>query len=134
MNGMSDFLKAPSMDHVNMNVKNLDETIKFYQNLFGFEIRKDDNSPNKMDTPSKIIGNDSIKLCLYEDPQVVPEGGIAHFGFHIENFNQILGKCKELNVEVLYDGPVEFEKSRSVYIKDPTGYDIELSEISGGGL
>ena len=134
MNGMSDFLKATSMDHVNMNVKNLEETIKFYQNLFGFEIRKDDNSPNKMDAPSKIIGNDSIKLCLYEDPQVVPEGGIAHFGFHIENFDQILDKCKELNVEVLYDGPVEFEKSRSVYIKDPTGYDIELSEISGGGL
>lgn len=131
---MSDFLKATSMDHVNMNVKNLEETIKFYQDLFGFEIRKDDNSPNKMDAPSKIIGNDSIKLCLYEDHQVIPEGGIAHFGFHIENFDKILDKCKELNVEVLYGGTVEFEKSRSVYIKDPTGYDIELSEISGGGL
>ena len=131
---MSDFLKATSMDHVNMNVKNLEQTVKFYQDLFGFEVRKEDNSPNKMDAPSTIIGNDSIKLCLYEDPQVVPEGGIAHFGFHIENFDQIISKCQELGVEVLYDGPVEFEKSRSVYIKDPSGYDIELSEISGGGL
>ena len=131
---MTEYLKATSMDHVNMNVKNLDESITFYKNLFGFEIRKEDNSPNKLDVPSKIIGNDSIKLCLYENPQMSPEGGIAHFGFHVENFGQIMQKCRELNVEVLYGGPVEFEKSRSVYIKDPSGYDIELSEISGGGL
>lgn len=117
-----------------MNVKNLTQSVEFYKNLFGFEIRKDDNSPNKLDVPSKIIGNDSIKLCLYEDPQMSTSGGIAHFGFHVANFDQIMDKCKELNVEVLYGGPVEFEKSRSVYIKDPSGYDIELSEVSGGGL
>ena len=131
---MNDFLKAISMDHVNMNVKNLTQSVEFYKNLFGFEIRKADNSPNKLDTPSQIIGNDSIKLCLYEDPQMSTSGGIAHFGFHVANFDQIMDKCKELNVEVLYGGPVEFEKSRSVYIKDPSGYDIELSEVSGGGL
>ena len=131
---MNDFLKATSMDHVNMNVKNLSQSVEFYKKLFGFEIRKDDNSPNKLDVPSKIIGNDSIKLCLYEDPPIDTSGGIAHFGFHIANFDQIMNKCKELNVEILYGGPVELEKSRSVYIKDPSGYDIELSEVSGGGL
>ena len=131
---MDNFLKATSMDHVNMNVKNLTQSVEFYKNLFGFEIRKDDNSPNKLDVPSKIIGNNSIKLCLYEDPLASTGGRIAHFGFHIVNFDQIMNKCKELNVEVLYGGPVEFEKSRSVYIKDPSGYDIELSEVSGGGL
>lgn len=131
---MCDFLHATSMDHVNMNVKDLEKTVEFYKNLFGFEIRKDDNSPNKLDAPSKIIGNDSIKLCLYEDPQMSTAGGIAHFGFHVANFDDIIDKCKEFNVKILYDGPVEFEKSRSVYIKDPSGYDIELSEVSGGGL
>jgi len=131
---MSDFLKAVSMDHVNMNVKDLEKSVEFYKNLFGFQTRKEDNSPNKLDVPSKIIGNNSIKLCLYEDPQMSADGGIAHFGFHIANFDQIMDKCKEFNVEVLYGGPVEFEKSRSIYIKDPSGYDIELSEISGGGL
>ena len=131
---MNNFLQATSLDHVNMNVKDLEKTVEFYKKLFGFEIRKDDNSPNKLDAPSKIIGNNSIKLCLYEDPQMSPAGGIAHFGFHVANFDDIMNKCKELDVIVLYDGPVEFEKSRSVYIKDPSGYDIELSEVSGGGL
>ena len=91
---MSDFLKTTSIDHVNMNVKDLEQTVKFYQNLFGFEIRKEDNSPNKLDTHSKIIGNDSIKLCLYEVPEVSPEGGIVHFCFHVENFDHIIEKCK----------------------------------------
>jgi len=126
---MTNTLKATSMDHVNMTVKNLEESVKFYKDLFGFEVKKE-----QPEDKSKIIGNDSIKLCLYEDPGMKPEGGIAHFGFHIQNFDDIMQKCKELGVTIYYDGPVQFEKSRSIYISDPSGYDIELSEVRGGGL
>jgi len=122
-------LKAISMDHVNMTVKNLEESVEFYKKLFGFEVKKE-----QTEYKSKIIGNDNIKLCLYEDPEMKPEGGIAHFGFHVENFDEIMETCKLLGVKVFYDGPVQFEKSRSIYIEDPSGYDIELSEIKGGGL
>ena len=117
------------MDHVNMTVKNLEESVEFYKNLFGFKVKKE-----QPEHKSKIIGNDKVKLCLYEDPQMSTEGGIAHFGFNIENFDEIMEKCKSLNVKVYYDGPVQFEKSRSIYISDPSGYDIELSEFPGGGL
>ncbi|ABK77884.1 methylmalonyl-CoA epimerase/lactoylglutathione lyase [Cenarchaeum symbiosum A] len=130
---MGDQLKVSSMDHVNMKVKSLDGTIKFYGDLFGFQVRKDEN-PNKTGSPSKIIGNDTVKLCLYEHPTMTPEGGIAHFGLHIENFDDVMDRCRELGVEVLYDGLIEFEGSRSVYIKDPSGYEVELTEKQGGGL
>jgi len=126
-------LKATSIDHVNMKVKNLDQSIEFYKNLFGFEIKQEEN-PNKVDAPSKIIGNDAIKLCMYEVPEMSPEGGIAHFGFNISNFDEVIAKCDELGVQVLYGGIVDWEKSKSVYIVDPSGYEIELGEISGGGL
>ena len=126
-------LKATSIDHVNMKVKDLEKSVEFYKNLFGFEIKQEENQ-NKIDAPSKIIGNDTIKLCMYEIPDMSPEGGIAHFGFNIANFNEIIQKCKELGVEVLYGGIVDWDKSKSVYIVDPSGYEIELGEISGGGL
>ncbi len=126
-------LKATSIDHVNMKVKDLEKSVEFYKNLFGFEIKQEEN-PNKIDAPSKIIGNDTIKLCMYEIPDMSPEGGIAHFGFNIANFNEIITKCKELGVDVLYGGIVDWDKSKSVYIVDPSGYEIELGEISGGGL
>lgn len=126
---MVKILRAISMDHVNMTVKNLEESVNFYKKLFGFQIKKEQG-----EYKSKIIGNDNIKLCLYEEPNMSPEGGIAHFGFNIENFDEIMETCKSLGVKVFYDGPVQFEKSRSIYIEDPSGYDIELSEIKGGGL
>ena len=50
-------LKARMIDHINMKVKNLDESVKFYKNLFGFVIKQEENQ-NKIDAPSKIIGND----------------------------------------------------------------------------
>lgn len=126
-------LKATSIDHVNMKVKNLEKSIEFYKNLFGFEIKQEEN-PNKTDVPSKIIGNDTIKLCLYEVPEMSPEGGIAHFGFNITNFDDIMEKCKELDIQILYGGEIDWEKSKSVYIVDPSGYELELGQVSGGGL
>ena len=126
-------LTATSIDHVNMKVKDLEKSVEFYKNLFGFEIKQEEN-PNKIDATSKIIGNDSIKLCMYEIPDMSPEGGIAHFGFNIANFDEVITRCKELGVEVLYGGIVDWDKSKSVYIVDPSGYEIELGEIPGGGL
>ncbi len=126
-------LKATSIDHVNMKVKDLEQSVKFYKNLFGFEIKQEENA-NKLDAPSKIIGNDTIKLCLYEVPDMSPDGGIAHFGFNVTNFNEIIEKCKELGIEILYGGTVDWEKSKSVYIVDPSGYELELGEVSVGGL
>ncbi len=130
---MGKFLNAVLIDHVNMKVKNLEQSVGFYRNLFGFEIRQEEN-PNKADVPSVIIGNDSIKLCMYEVPDMSPEGGIAHFGFNVTNFDEIMTRCREQAVEVLYGGPIDWEKSKSVYIVDPSGYEIELGKVSGGGL
>lgn len=126
---MTKTLKASFIDHINMEVKDLEQSVRFYKNLFGFEIKKE-----QPEEKSKIIGNDNIKLCLYENPEMIPEGAIAHFGFHVENFDEVIMICKSLGIPIKYDGPVQFEKSCSVYISDPNGYDIELSEVFGGGL
>jgi catechol 2,3-dioxygenase-like lactoylglutathione lyase family enzyme len=121
-------IKARSIDHVNMNVKDLEESVDFYKNLFGFELKKDQPDQN-----SQIIGNDSIKLCLYESPDPISKCGFNHYGFFVENFDEVVELCERANVEMTY-GVVQWEKSRSVYILDPNGYEIELSEIEGGGL
>lgn len=124
-------LKVTGIDHINMDVKNLDESVKFYKDLFGFEVIKEQPEQH-----SKIIGNEKVKLCLYEDPDLkeFEPDGFNHFGFHIENFKEVMHKCTELGVEIFYGGPVKWEKSSSVYIKDPNGYEIELAEVFGGGL
>ena len=67
-------LKVTTLDHVTFSVKNLAESVAFYQTLFGFEIKQVQREDN-----SKIIGNSTLKLCLYEEPDKVRPGGIAHF-------------------------------------------------------
>lgn len=122
-------LNALSIDHINMTVKNLAESVAFYTKLFGFTVREDQSEHH-----SKIIGNDTIKLCMYEDQSMEKGSGLNHFGFHVENFKDIIEKCKTLGIDVLYGGEVPWKKSHSVYIKDPSGYVIELSEKRGGGI
>ena len=121
-------LHVTALDHVNFYVKNLTESVNFYATLFGFEIKKEQPADRSL-----IIGNDAIKLCLYEDPEKVKPGGIAHFGLHVQNFLEIVEKCESLGVLMPY-GMVNWETSRSIYIVDPNGYEIELSEVNGGGL
>ncbi len=125
---MDTTLNATAIDHVNLTVKNLAESVSFFQQLFGFETIKE-----QPDQDSKIIGNGSIKLCLYEDPNLEIGAGINHYGFHVENFDAVVEKCRALGVSMPYD-TVDWGKSRSVYIVDPSGYEIELSEVPGGGL
>jgi len=123
-------LQTSGIDHINLDVKNLDESVQFYCDLFGFAILKDQPKAK-----SKIIGNDAVKLCLYEveELQLTKEGpGFNHFGLHIHNFKDVQQACKERNVSIVNE--YEWEKSASVYIQDPNGYVIELAENFGGGL
>lgn len=123
-------LRTKGIDHLNLEVANLDETIRFYNNLFGFEIRKEQPEQN-----SKIIGNDDVKLCLYETNGFKYEKkGFHHFGLYVENFEEAVDKCNELGIKINYGGPVKWEHSSSIYIVDPNGYEIELTEVSGGGI
>ena len=125
-------LKVGSIDHINMSVKDLQKSVQFYKDLFGFEIKEDQSQDN-----SYIIGNENVKLCMYEDKDLQMKDGLNHFGFFIENFDEIITKCKERGVPVSYGGAIEWrnaQRSKSIYITDPSGYVIELSNIRGGGL
>ncbi len=124
-------LKVNGIDHLNMEVINLNETVEFYNQLFGFTVKMEQPAEN-----SKIIGNEKVKLCLYqtEDFHGYTKKGFHHFGLHIENFEEVMNKCKEMGIEIFYGGPLKWEKSTSIYIKDPNGYEIELTEVFGGGL
>jgi len=119
------------IDHLNMEVTNINESLEFYNQLFGFTVLKEQPEEN-----SKIIGNEKVKLCLYEIEEFhgYTKKGFHHFGLHIENFDDVMHKCAEMGIEIFYGGPLKWEKSTSIYIKDPNGYEIELTEVFGGGL
>ena len=73
--------------------------------MFRFEFKKEQPDQN-----SKIIGNELVKLCLYVNPDQVYTKGINHIGFYIEDFDEIVEKCKEMNIRMPY-GVIEWESS-----------------------
>ena len=127
---MASKLKATIIDHLNLDVRDFKETFEFYNKVFGFELLADQPERN-----CQIVGNEHVKLCFYQVFDLELGQGLNHLGFHISNYDEIIEVCKTLGVPVLYEGTEKvWEKSKSLYIEDPNGYEIELSLIEGGGL
>ena len=124
-------LKVGGIDHLNLEVINLEETCAFWNELFGFETLEEIKDQN-----GRIIGTANALLAVYENPEMkrYEKVGFSHVSFHIENFDAIEKKCAELGIEIKYNGVVHWPRSRSIYIEDPNGYEIELAEKWGGNL
>lgn len=129
-------IEVKQMDHLNMGVRNIDETAKFYRDLFGFEEKE--RGIGKGGEPFAIIAAaDRVYLCIYEYgdlPRPDEHLFIYHFGLHLDDFDRALEELQERKIEIQYGGVVTQGKSRSIYIVDPNGYEIELVEKLGGDL
>ncbi|MBI3553905.1 MAG: VOC family protein [Elusimicrobia bacterium] len=126
-------ITVTGVDHINMNVKNLEQSKKFYGEVFGFELREEGFRDGGN---WAIIGvPDRIYLALYEvgDAKMAEQDlQVNHFGFHVKDFEGLKERLETLGVRV--DHSWDYGRSRSIYIEDPSGYEIELSEKLGGGL
>jgi lactoylglutathione lyase len=127
-------IQFSNIDHLNLNVKNLKKDQEFYKKMFA--MKEFERGKSGSGNPYVIIGSPGkLFLCLYENPSVAGKGAMNHFGIHIDNFDQVVEKLQRSGVPLLYGGGVvEYPNSRSVYIADPSGNEIELSEKFGGDL
>lgn len=125
-----------AVDHINMRVKDLKESVEFYRTNFGFAIKEDHSG--EAEEPWVILGlPGAAYLCLYQHPYKVMSDDhlhISHFGLVVEDLAQAQAELLKNRVKILYGGPVEWPRSRSIYIQDPSGYEIELTDTFGGGL
>ena len=134
-------IRVSDMDHVTFHVSNLKESIKFYYEVFGFEVKEGNFHDRKM--PWAIIGLKGVAyLCLYQNEVVENENNtIMHWGFHIdiEDVDALSSDLQARGITVR-DFPgsknkvVDYRESDSIYVEDPDGYSIELSTVHGGGL
>lgn len=124
-------LTLKGIDHLNINTHNLEQSKDFYQKLFGFKVFEEGEASGH---PYAIIGEENVAyLALYEDPQFkFKREDLSHIGFNIENFDQVIQSLEELNIPVDLDW--DYKYSKSIYITDPSGYEIELSEKFGGDI
>jgi len=125
----------PLLDHVGVKVTDLDRSIKFYSDLFGFEMvdRRMLGSSNVEAAALQVGG--SILFLLntgeYKSRSSEEHGGVDHFclTFTDTEFQEILGRMKSMGVK-LEGGVVPRTgatgRSDSQYIFDPDQNQIEV--------
>ena len=127
-------LNFNGIDHINMNVSNLENSIRFYDEVFGLKIKEEGISA-KSGRPYAIIGKSNKgMLALYEVENFRQHGSINHLGFNVESIEGALAYFKSKNIPLNWGGLVEYPDSESIYIEDPDGYEIEVSNNFAGGL
>ncbi|TNE98660.1 MAG: VOC family protein [Deltaproteobacteria bacterium] len=123
------------IDHLNLNVKNLELSKDFYKKLF--DLDEKESGTSSLGNKYSIIGKkDGFYLCLYESLGAgeVASGFFNHFGVNVLNYDGIIEKLDHEAIPYEYGGHVEYPGSRSVYVVDPNGIEIEISEKFGGNL
>lgn len=121
-------MKIPAtygLTHLAVAVNNVDETMKFYQEVFDMQVMYYEKGFIQLTTP----GNNDI--LVFEEKKNKPigqTGGIAHFGFRLtapENIEDITSKVIHAGGTIIDKG--EFVPgSPYVFFKDPDGYEVEV--------
>lgn len=126
----------PRVDHLAFVVKDLERSVRFYQDVFGGEVgrsrgfnEKDRNANRPVHTLVKV-GDYGFDLFV-QDPKDPPhpKARFLHFAFSIRP-DEIDGALKRLQkLKIPYDGPKVHggSTSISIYFSDPDGYQLEFS-------
>lgn len=131
-----DKISILGVDHIQLDVASIEESLDFYARVFGFEVKE---VGIRAFTRWMVIGtNQALYLCMHEyaEGRGVKNDGleITHFGILVKDFDSVLSQLRDHGVKLLPDYEVNYHSSRSVYFLDPNGYKVEISEKYGGGI
>ena len=115
--------------HTRMRVSNLEESVNFYQKVFGLEVSRRHESPrgSKLVFLSVPNSDEEIELTFFPGSGVVEvQEDLIHLAFEVENMDAFENHIKSVGI-TLSDGPTK-SSSGSVFafVDAPDGYEIEV--------
>ncbi len=118
-------MKVTGFTHVSVHAHDLDESMRFYTELFGMEEIPAPGFP----FPVRWLRVGDLQLHLFQSDDPAPQG--HHFGIEVDNFEATYKKVREMgvqeesgyfsNVYELPDGAVQ------LYVRDPAGNMVEVN-------
>jgi len=131
-------IRVTELDHIVLRVRNLDESLSFYEGLLGLEVvGRDEYTSGARPFLSVRVGTQLIDLWpdANYDPALGSEaGGLFHLCVRVAgNLDaDVLPELRGAGIEFLEDSPaVRFGATgygRSTYVRDPDRYIVELKE------
>jgi glyoxylase I family protein len=132
-------IKVTELDHIVLNVSDIERSLKFYTEVLGLQAeRVDEFKAGKVGFPSVRINDDTI-IDLFpvrgaenkSKPGEKPQGNLNHFCMVVarEDFSGIVDYLGRHEIAVR-EGPISRWGARgratSVYFLDPDGNEVEI--------
>jgi catechol 2,3-dioxygenase-like lactoylglutathione lyase family enzyme len=118
-------IKARGLRHINLNVKDIGRSLKFYQDAFGLEVKFWEGK--KLVFLHSPGVDETITLCQVGADEPVGGGGVSHFGFSIgkNNLDEVIRQVASVGGKLQSRGQ-HAPGVPYAYLTDPDGYVIEL--------
>ncbi|MCR5626003.1 MAG: VOC family protein [Lachnospiraceae bacterium] len=121
------------LDHITINVKSIDVSIKFYKDVIGLEecgtVDMGDHTLYYFQLPQGV----RLELIDYENklehihPSELTPGIYRHFCLVTDDVEEIAKRCKDNGTKMHQDvAYVEKLKFKNILIEDPNGVEIEI--------
>ena len=112
---MTSKARAIGINHVALEVSDIDEALRFYGELFDFKLRSRSDQMAFIDLGDQFLNFSKGRTQAPDDER--------HFGFVVDNRQLVLDKLEELGIDLL---PGPFKD-----FLDPWGNRIELIDYEG---
>ncbi len=115
--------------HTRMRVSDLDESVSFYEKVFGLEVSRRHESPrgSKLVFLSVPNSDEEIELTYFPGSgQVTVQEDLMHLAFEVESMSEFEVHTKSVGVP-FSDGPTQSSSgSIFAFVDAPDGYEIEV--------
>ena len=144
----------PTFSHFGICVSDLDRSLRFYTEAFGFEKAEShvigQEFARLMDFPDVVLtsqfirkGATAIELLAFTEPspfgdrerRAVNQLGLTHLSFQVSDLESVAAKVVELGGAIVETSrtTIDFGENplRFVYCTDPDGVRVELMDLGG---
>ena len=132
-------MELTHIEHIGIAVKNLDESIKFYEDVLGLKCYKiEEVKDQKVKTAFFQVGQTKIELLESTDPEgpigkfVLKKGeGIHHIAFAVNDVNSSLEELKKKNIKLIDDKTRKGAENLDIAFLHPKSANGVLIELCG---
>ena len=127
-------MSVKHLDHLNLTVADFAVTVDWYRRVFGFCVVEE--AVDERGVRWGVIRAGEALLCLYEHPDLELSDcdterrkgrhALCHLGLRIDDRAAWVETIANESLEVLYGGAVQWPHSTAWYVRDPTGWEIEV--------
>lgn len=113
--------------HVTYSVKNLDESMEFYQEVIGLSLNSRFAAGDNIEIAFLGSGGTEVELICNKSKEGIDNGRDISLGFEVESLEETIEFLSQKGIasgDIVSFGP----KARCIFISDPDGMRVQLME------